>query len=266
MFVPMPQKKSNQNEAKELLNSISYLQSQFNKNLIDQLPTFLSLDNNHNAEQFLCGVRTMEHFYELKKENEVQECFKKFDLDGNGCIDRQELASLSLTLGHSLNEDELTAALEDLDLNHDGTIDFDEFCRWYFTGMKAYNGGKKSMLKIGQSTTTVFEALKSEELAKIIKTDQRLTKHKMMVKFNDGSEDTDSIGGQGAGWGFNSQRRPTAMEENFIRFNGHFLGSETAKINQLFQEYKLSAPQELIPRKKEGDMETYLLCNMQVQK
>lgn len=84
----------------------------------------------------------------------------------------------------------------------------------------------------------------------------------MMVKFNDGSEDTDSIGGQGAGWGFNSQRRPTAMEENFIRFNGHFLGSETAKIDKLFQEYKLSAPQELIPLKKEGDMETYLLCNM----
>jgi len=168
MFVPMPQKSHNQDEAKELLGSIKYLQTQFNENLIDQLPTFLSLDNNQNAEQFMCGVRTMEHFYELKKENEVRDCFKKFDLDGNGHIDREELGSLSVRLGHNLSEEELNSALEDLDLNHDGTIDFDEFCRWYFTGMKAYNGAKKSMLQVGMKTTSVFEALKSEDLAKII--------------------------------------------------------------------------------------------------
>lgn len=46
MYVPMPQKSSNQEEAKELLGSIQYLQTQFNEKLIDQLPTFLSLDNN----------------------------------------------------------------------------------------------------------------------------------------------------------------------------------------------------------------------------
>ena len=58
------------------------------KKLIDQLPTFLSLDNNQNVEQFLCGMRTMEHFYHLKKDNEVKQCFKRFDLDGNGYIDK----------------------------------------------------------------------------------------------------------------------------------------------------------------------------------
>jgi Ca2+-binding EF-hand superfamily protein len=53
----------------------------------------------------------MKHFYELKKDNEVKEVFEKFDIDGNGCIDRQELASLSLSLGHTLTDEELSAAL-----------------------------------------------------------------------------------------------------------------------------------------------------------
>lgn len=163
----------------------------------------------------------MEHFYELKKDGEVRDCFKKFDLDGNGFIDRQELASLSLRLGHALNEEELTAALADLDLNHDGTIDFEEFCRWYFTGMKPYTGAKRSMLQVGMKTTTLFEALKSENLSQIISQDQRLTKHKMSVKFNCASGDGD---GESAGWGLNSQRRPTALDENHVKVKAHAFG------------------------------------------
>lgn len=125
----------------------------------------------------------MEHFYHLKKDNEVKQCFKRFDLDGNGYIDKQELAALSLKLGHALDEKQLNDALHDLDLNHDGTIDFEEFCRWYFTGMKPYTGAKRSMLQVGMKTTTLFEALKKESIAAIL-TDQRLTKHRMSVKFN----------------------------------------------------------------------------------
>lgn len=47
---------------------------------------------------------------------------------------------LSEQLGAPLTPKQLETALADLDLNKDGVIDFDEFCRWYFTGMKPYNG------------------------------------------------------------------------------------------------------------------------------
>lgn len=89
-------------------------------------------------------------------------------MDNSGFIDKQELAALSNKLGHCLDEEQLEAALKDLDLNHDGIIDFEEFCRWYFTGLKPYNGVRRSMLQLGMKTSTLFEALKKEDLSKIL--------------------------------------------------------------------------------------------------
>jgi hypothetical protein len=100
-------------------------------------------------------------------------------------------------------------------------------------------------------TTTIFETLKSEELAKIIKNDQRLTKHKMTVKFNTEGMDDDSFGGDGGGWGFNTQKRHTAMDENYIKIKGHVLGPQTTKIEKMFAEYKNSCPKELIPSRRD---------------
>ena len=51
-------------------------------------------------------------------------------------------------MGTVLNDEQLDLALKDLDLNGDGKIDKSEFARWYFSGMKAYNGSKRSMIKM----------------------------------------------------------------------------------------------------------------------
>ena len=72
--------------------------------------------------------------------------FNKFDKDGSGSIDREELADLSKELGSELTEEQLKNALKDLDLNGDGVIDIDEFARWYFSGMRPYSGLKRSLL------------------------------------------------------------------------------------------------------------------------
>jgi len=49
--------------------------------------------------------------------------------------------------------------VKELDLNKDGVIDFNEFARWYFTGMKPYNGAKRTMLRIARNTNSIFNAL-----------------------------------------------------------------------------------------------------------
>jgi len=94
-----------------------------------------------------------------------------------GSIDKYELADLSKELGAELNEEQLTNALKDLDLNGDGVIDIDEFSGWYFIGMKLYSGLKRSLLSIGKSTVTNIEALKCEEFSKAMHQNLKLTTH-----------------------------------------------------------------------------------------
>jgi len=73
--------------------------------------------------------------------------------------------------------------MKDLDLNQDGVIDFDEFCRWYFTGMKSYTGTKRTMLRISKGSTSIFNALSSK--AKEAFGGELKTKtHKFSVSFN----------------------------------------------------------------------------------
>jgi len=63
-------------------------------------------------------------------------------------------------LGSELTEDQITAAFKDLDLNKDGVIDYDEFVRWYFTGMKSYSGVQRTFLKVSARSAKLFEAIK----------------------------------------------------------------------------------------------------------
>ena len=78
----------------------------------------------------------------------VLPAFEKFDKAGNNRIDLHELGLLLAQLGQPLTKEQLDAAMKDLDLNGDGVIDKEEFARWYFTGMKAYNGNTRSILQM----------------------------------------------------------------------------------------------------------------------
>lgn len=91
-------------------------------------------------------------------------------------------------MGQPLKDEELDAALKDLDLNGDGVIDQKEFARWYFTGMKSYNGATRSMLQISNQTSTVFDVLAKEDIQKLIKDDKSMTKHRIKIQFNEPPE------------------------------------------------------------------------------
>lgn len=122
--------------------------------------------------------------YEKLKQGDVKKAFERFDKDNSGAIDLKELSDLSRELGQTLTTSQAKEAFKDLDLNNDGTIDFEEFSRWYFSGMKPYNGTTKSMLMVANQTSSVFEALKNKHIADIIRNNQKVTKHKVCVNFN----------------------------------------------------------------------------------
>merc|ERR1712108_84204 len=60
-------------------------------------------------------------------EDEIREAFKVFDGDGNGFINRQELAVVMMNLGETLTGDEINSMIEEADIDGDGQINYEEF-------------------------------------------------------------------------------------------------------------------------------------------
>lgn len=58
---------------------------------------------------------------------EYRDIFKLFDKDDNGSITKEELLGVMRSLGQFARVDELQDMLDEMDLNKDGTVSFDEF-------------------------------------------------------------------------------------------------------------------------------------------
>ena len=118
--------------------------------------------DNFDGSNIIAAFQAGQAKYAEKKQNDVEPAFAKFDKDGSGAIDKEELAALSKELGTELTEQQLNDALIDLDLNKDGVVDLDEFCRWYFTGMKPYNGTRRTLLQLGSKSMKLASVLEEE--------------------------------------------------------------------------------------------------------
>ena len=82
-------------------------------------------DNEIDFEEFLV-MMTMRSG-ERDTEAELREAFKLFDLDGSGTISREELKTLMKNLGQALTDEEIDAMIDEVDINLDGEISFEEF-------------------------------------------------------------------------------------------------------------------------------------------
>ena len=60
-------------------------------------------------------------------EDEMLKVFTKFDSDGSGSIDADELNEALISMGQTLTSEQLQDLVEEIDVNGDGEIDFDEF-------------------------------------------------------------------------------------------------------------------------------------------
>jgi hypothetical protein len=104
--------------------------------------------------------------FEKKK---VKPAFEMFDQDNSGNIDKKELQKLSSDLGNEIAEEKLDEALKDLDMNGDGVIDYSEFKRWYFSGMKPYRPGRKGFYKAISSIKQFASLSKNAKLINFMK-------------------------------------------------------------------------------------------------
>jgi hypothetical protein len=75
------------------------------------------------------------------EKDEVRAVFKSIDLDDNGTLERDELAMAAERLGQSMSEQELDAAMSEMDEDGSGEIDFDEFLSWWDRRKASGKGG-----------------------------------------------------------------------------------------------------------------------------
>jgi len=106
-------------------------------------------EKHERSEKFAAAITWCKEQYAEVLKNDVKPAFAKFDKDGSGAIDKTELSQLMADLGFKADDWAVDEALKDLDLDGNGVIDLEEFKRWYFTGMKQYNGSTKAMLRLG---------------------------------------------------------------------------------------------------------------------
>jgi hypothetical protein len=166
----------------ELSGLLGYIKKNLEKYLVDPVPCFVDFaDANNAAAAIYERVEKMMTKYDEIYTNEVKSAFDRFDKDGSGAIDKTELSQLSLELGHPLNDEQLEKALKDLDLNKDGVVDLKEFSRWYFTGLKSYNDGKRNMLLLGNAGLSLSKALAANQIFAIVSKDKSLNSAKAKV-------------------------------------------------------------------------------------
>eukprot|EP00357_Protocruzia_adherens_P029075 CAMPEP_0115001442 /NCGR_PEP_ID=MMETSP0216-20121206/17379_1 /TAXON_ID=223996 /ORGANISM="Protocruzia adherens, Strain Boccale" /LENGTH=170 /DNA_ID=CAMNT_0002366779 /DNA_START=33 /DNA_END=545 /DNA_ORIENTATION=+ len=71
-----------------------------------------------------------EELEKISEEDKVhfREAFNIYDKDGSGTISTNELGRIMEALGQNPTEEEIRDMIEEVDMNRNGEIDFDEFC------------------------------------------------------------------------------------------------------------------------------------------
>ena len=86
--------------------------------------------NNNGAIDFKEFLDIMlKKLKDSESEEELIEAFKIFDKDGNGLIGCEELLNVMLTLGEDSNKEEIEDLINEVDLDRDGLINYEEFLR-----------------------------------------------------------------------------------------------------------------------------------------
>jgi len=64
---------------------------------------------------------------DISAEDEIRESFKVFDASGKGFINRQEMGYVMGNLGEAMEMEEIEALIDEIDIDGDGQINYEEF-------------------------------------------------------------------------------------------------------------------------------------------
>ena len=85
-----------------------------------------------------------EKTFTAKEIANLKAVFGRFDKDKSDSISLEELQLIAKELGTVMSDADAKAAMEELDVNKDGTLNFEEFVKWWASDSK--RGGNKGLL------------------------------------------------------------------------------------------------------------------------
>ena len=85
---------------------------------------------------------------------QYQQAFLRYDTDGSGSIDRDELKQVLESLGDDLSANEIDTILKEADTDGDGSIDYNEFCTMMETRKRREMLAKEMTLSIEKKRAT----------------------------------------------------------------------------------------------------------------
>ena len=65
------------------------------------------------------------------EEKELRDAFEKIDKEGKGTVDRARIGDLAKEMGRPMEEWELDVAMNHMDADGNGKVDYDEFAVWW---------------------------------------------------------------------------------------------------------------------------------------
>ncbi|CAH9104942.1 unnamed protein product [Cuscuta epithymum] len=106
------------------------------------------------------GSRTPSFNNRARVEEELEQVFKKFDVNGDGKISAAELGSIMGSLGHVATEEELGDMIREVDADGDGFIDLREFIE-----LNTKDVGSDEVMENLKDAFSVFDADKSGSIS-----------------------------------------------------------------------------------------------------
>ena len=106
----------------------------------------------------------MKLYVEIEK-NQLIPSFKKYDKDSSKTIEKHELSEMLTELGFDHNQEQLELTFKNVDIDKSGTIDYNEFKRWFFIGLKPYDKTTRTLLKLSSKATGLLDNIDMDMIA-----------------------------------------------------------------------------------------------------
>ncbi|GLU23304.1 hypothetical protein SLE2022_393240 [Rubroshorea leprosula] len=133
-FANMDTDKSGTITYEELKTGLARLGSRLSEAEVKQLMEAADVDGNGTIDYIEFITATM-HRYKLERDEHLYKAFKHFDKDNSGYITKDELETAMKDYGMG-DEDSIREIISEVDSDHDGRINYEEFCTMMRSGLQ----------------------------------------------------------------------------------------------------------------------------------